>query len=148
MENRSVKSSEEAYEVATEELDAEDIDDYEIAPSFNAPLVSQKLQDFYDLLALQNQHPEFTNEVVKQLKSYTNDNINSFKVNEAIIINNIKQLGEMIRVNDSTQKIKLEYSKMVNNLITVDTIYAILTTKAIMIDNETLVSNKVHFSKD
>ena len=112
MESRS-KSSNETYEVATEELDVEVVDDYEVIPTFNAPLINQKLQDFYDLIALQNQHPEFTNEVIEQLKNYTNDTISNFKTKDPVNIKDIKQRGEVISIKANTQKIKLKYKKLI-----------------------------------
>jgi hypothetical protein len=169
MENRKVKSSEESFEVATDA--AENIDDivvYEEEIAFdkkilydaeinansdveyvmNKPLVNQKLQEFYDLLALQNHHPEFTGVVAEQLKNYTKDSVSNFKTDKVVIIKNIRQLGYVIAINDTTQKIKLTYTKMVKNIKTVDTIYALIFNKTILIDNEPLTSSKVRFSKN
>lgn len=148
MDNKSVKSSNETIEMTTsaeEMISSESIDD---KSAINTPLINQKLQDFYDLIALQNQHPEFTNEVKAQLKTFTKDSIAHFKTENTVIIKNLKPIGTVIQINDSTQKIKMTYNKVVNNAKIADTIYAIITNKKILIDNETLVSNKVHFSKD
>lgn len=169
MENRKVKSSEDNIEVAAEAV--EDIDDsvvyeedvaldkeilydlevnanYDVKYEMNTPLINQKLQEFYDLLALQNQHPEFMDEVAEQLKNYTQDSISNFKVDKVVVIKDIRRLGNVIRVNDSSEKIKLTYTKMVDNIKTVDTIYAIISNKTILVDNEPLTSNKVRFSKN
>uniref|UniRef100_UPI0025E7610D hypothetical protein n=1 Tax=Winogradskyella sp. TaxID=1883156 RepID=UPI0025E7610D len=150
MENRKVKSADENYEMATEDLDVEILDDFKVESTIdiNKPLINQKLQDFYDLIALQNQHPEFTDEVAEQLKNYTNDSISNFKTDNIAIIKNVKQLGKVVFINDSTQKIKLSYTKVMKNNKTIDTIFAIITNKTIMIDDKTLVSNKVSFSKN
>ncbi|WP_299125691.1 hypothetical protein [uncultured Winogradskyella sp.] len=148
MENRSVKSSDETYEMAAEELDIEVVSNYEVIPTFNAPLINQKLQDFYDLIALQNQHPEFTEEVTEQLKNYTNDSLSNFKTKNVAIIENVKQIGKIIHLNDSTKKIKLTYNKVVDNTKIADTIFAIINNKIIKIDGEPIVSKKVRFSKN
>jgi hypothetical protein len=166
MENKSMKSTDENYEVATETADIEEmivIDDevdfdkkivfdeevianYEVENIINKPLINQKLQDFYDLIALQNQHPEFNNEVMEQLKNYTNDSIINYTTDKVVIIKNLQQIGETSIINNSTQKIKLRYTKVSENIEITDTIYAIITSKPIMINNESLVSNKVRFS--
>ena len=148
MENRSVKSSDETYEMAAEELDIEVVSDYEVTPSFNTPLINQKLQDFYDLIALQNQHPEFTDEVAEQLKNYTNDSLSNFKTKNVAIIENVTHIGKVIYLNDSTMKIKLTYYKVIEKSKTADTIFAIITNKSVKIDGKQLVSKKVHFSKN
>ena len=130
----------------------EDVGEMEVAPilddEISDQLISEKLQDFYDLMALQNEHPEFMEEVSKQLKVYTNDSISNYKANDFTIIKNIKQLGRIVIVNDSVKKIKLSYEKSENNIKRIDTIYAIITNKSVTVDNEVLISNKVRFSKN
>ncbi|MDG4716871.1 hypothetical protein [Winogradskyella marincola] len=142
------KATSESYDIiATEEVDA-----YE-APAdaeyeFSNQLVNQKLQDFYDLLALQSEHPEFNKEVSKQLKNFTNDSINKFKNDDFFIIKNIKQIGNVVFVNDSVLKIKLSYDKVSDKTKSTDTINAIITKKQIKVDDKTLISNKIQFSKN
>ena len=153
MENKKAKN--ESYDVfATEEAEAsEEVEALEEVAAdaeyeFSNQLVNQKLQDFYDLLALQSEHPEFNNEVSNQLKNFTNDSINKFKNDDFFIIKNIKQIGDVVFVNDSVQKIKLSYDKVSENSKSTDTIYAIITKKQIKVDDETLISNKIQFSKN
>lgn len=148
MDNKSVKSSNETIEMATSDEEIISTETFDDKASINTPLINQKLQDFYDLIALQNQHPEFTDEVKAQLKNYTNDTITNFETENIVIIENLKPIENFIQINDSTQKIKLKYTKVMNNIKLVDTIYAIITNKKILIENETLISNKVHFSKN
>jgi len=142
------KATSESYDIiATEEVDAYEVPadaEYE----FSNQLVNQKLQDFYDLLALQSEHPEFNNEVSKQLKNFTNDAINKFKNDDFFIIKNIKQIGDVVFVNDSVQKIKLSYDKVSDKTKSTDTINAIITKKQIKVDDKTLISNKIQFSKN
>ncbi|WP_299115471.1 hypothetical protein [uncultured Winogradskyella sp.] len=148
MDTNKVKNAEVNDIMVTEETDLEIIvDNLDDESTINAQLISQKLQDFYDLVALQNEHPEFNNEVIKQLKNYTNDSINNFIAKDFTIIKNIKRLGNIIIVNDSVQRIKLSYDKVSNSTKKTDTIYAIITNKKVKLDNETLISNKIQFSK-
>jgi hypothetical protein len=153
METKKAKS--ESYDVfATEEVEAseevEALEEHVIDAEyeFNNQLINQKLQDFYDLLALQSEHPEFNNEVAEQLKNFTNDSINKYKTDDFFIIKNIKQIGDVVFINDSIQKLKLSYDKVSDNSKTTDTIYAIITKKQIKVDDETLISNKIQFSKN
>lgn len=149
METKRAESAIEAKEdvIVTEEVEAMEVAadiDYE----FSNVLVQQKLQDFFDLLALQNEHPDFNKEVAKQLKNFTKDSINNFKAEDFFIIKNIRQEGAVVMVNDSIQKIKLSYDKVANTAKQSDTIYAIITKKTIEVDDRTLVSNKIQFSKN
>ncbi|WP_179008767.1 hypothetical protein [Winogradskyella forsetii] len=147
MDNKNMKSSESSDEVVALE-DEDIIVDDDAKSAINLSLINQKLQDFYDLIALKNQHPEFTNEVTEQLKNYTKDSINNYIDDDASVIKDIRQSGKATQVNDSTQKMKLIYNREIENTVISDTIYAIITHKIIKIDNESLVSKKVHFSKD
>jgi hypothetical protein len=129
----------------------ENVATYETAEAreyeFSNQLINQKLQDFYDLMALQNEHPEFNEEVKEQLKNFTNDSISNFITNDFFILKNIQQQGHIIIVNDSVQKVKLSFDKVSDNTRKTDTIYAIITKKRINVDDETLISNKIQFSK-
>ncbi|WP_422105805.1 hypothetical protein [Winogradskyella sp.] len=147
MENRSVKSESSNSIVDTAE-EVEEVVNIETESTVNAQLINQKLQDFYDLVALQNEHPEFMEEVSQQLKNFTNDSISNFKTSDFTVIKNVQQIGKTMIINDSIQRIKLSYDKVINNSKRRDTIYAIITKKIITIDNETLMSHKVQFSKD
>ncbi len=149
------KATSESYDVfATEEAEAsEEVEALEEVAAdaeyeFSNQLVNQKLQDFYDLLALQSEHPEFNNEVSKQLKNFTNDSINKFKNDDFFIIKNIKQIGDVVFVNDSVQKLKLSYDKVSDKTKSTDTINAIITKKQIKVDDKILISNKIQFFKE
>lgn len=147
METKTMKNADTHNKIVT--LDEEEIiADFEADSQINAQLITQKLQDFYDLIALNNKHPEFADDVTKQLKNYTSGPIDNFTVDDIVLIKNIKQLGNIISVNDSTQKIKLTYKKVTKSIKAADTIYAIISNKTIMIDGKNLVSNKIQFSKN
>ena len=151
MENKSnnnIEAATEPVELSDEEISIENVEIFKIEPQLNTPLINQKLQDFYDLIALQNKHPEFTDDVAAQLKNYTNDSITDFTGGKTVVIKDLKQLGNIVIINDNIQKIKLTYNKVFEHTKTADTIFATITYKTIIIDDEQLVSNKIHFSKN
>ena len=150
MENRSPNSKDLDDIILIEEAveAAEAVADYESSPTFNEELINQKLQDFYDLVALHSEHPEFMDEVSSQLKNFTNDSISNYKTTDFAVVKNVRQLGKTVFVNDSIQKVKLAYDKVVGSTKTRDTIYAIITKKMVTLDEEILISNKVQFSKN
>ncbi|WP_157957347.1 hypothetical protein [Winogradskyella tangerina] len=149
MESNKVNTSESDYKyVDIEESAATEADDYGSNISGDQALINEKLQDFYDLLALQNKHPEFTKEVIEQLRNYTSNSIEEFSSENAFVIKNISQLGQAEVLNDSVKKLKLVYDKISENVKVTDTIYALITSKTIVIDGESFKSNKIQFSKN
>ena len=110
--------------------------------------ISQKLQDFYDLLALQSKHPEFKDDVALQLKDYTKDSLNIYKNEDVVSINNIKLMSQSIRLDENTIKIQIQFDVKSNFKKTTDSIYAYITKKETVIDGESFISSKVIFSKD
>ena len=111
-------------------------------------LVSQKLQDFYDLLALQSNHPEFQDDVELQLKNYTKDSLGIYKSDDVVSINDIKLISQPIRLDENTIKIQIQFDVKSNLKKTTDSIYAYITKKETVIDGESFTSSKVIFSKD
>jgi len=134
--------------VVEEELSAPEVSELETVPNISTELIHQKLQDFYDLVALQNEHPEFNDEVGKQLKHYIKDDISNYTKEDFAVIKNIRQIGQTKFVNDSIRKIKLSYNKVSGTAKSTDTIYAIITNKKVNLDNEVLISSKIQFSKE
>ncbi len=108
----------------------------------------QKLQDYYDLLVLQQQHPEFIEDITAQLQELSKDVIAIPDATQNIIIKNVQQIEEILQLSDSTQKIKLRFDIIAGNSITRDSITATISTKKIRLDNEELIATKVLFSKN
>ena len=153
MESNKVKNSEMISDIEADDMPVEaieTIDNFEFITesSIDQTLINEKLQDFYDLLALQNEHPEFTNEVIKQLKNYSTDSISDFNSETSVIIKNIRSVGNPEIINDSLKKLKLVYDKISDNKKTTDSIFALIAMKTITLDGEAFLSQKVRFSKD
>ncbi|MCF6348758.1 MAG: hypothetical protein L3J20_10735 [Flavobacteriaceae bacterium] len=111
-------------------------------------LTEQKLQDYYDLLVLQQQHPEFVEDITTQLHELSNDSIIISDLIQKVNIENVQQIGEIQQISDSIQKIKLRFDIIANNSVKKDSITAIIKTKKISLDNEELISTKVVFTKE
>lgn len=109
-------------------------------------LAVQKLQEMYDLVSLKDKHPEFSKTIKSQLKAYTNDSINISSSSD-VIIKNMKLKGEVVKVSDSVQKMKLFYDIISNNNNTKqDSIWAIITTYKIDFEGKKIESKKIKFS--
>ncbi len=110
-------------------------------------ITTQKLQDYFDLLALQQQHPEFKKEITTQLQELSKDILIIKDSTQQVIIENVQQLSEIQRVSDSVQKIKIRFDIRTNNNVKNDSITAIITTKKIRLDDKEVISTKILFEK-
>lgn len=108
-------------------------------------LSSQKLQEMYDLISLKLENPEFEETIKLQLKTYTNDSI-SIPNSSGVLIKNIKLKGEVIKVSDSVQKMKLYYDVVSNNSIQKDSIWATITINETMFEGKKIKSKKIKFN--
>lgn len=111
-------------------------------------LTEQKLQDYFDLLVLQQQHPEFIEDIRTQLHELSEDSIIISYFPQKVDIKNIQQIGETQIISDSIQRIELRFDIITNNSVKKDSITAIIKTKTITLDNEELSSTKVVFTKE
>ena len=138
------------FEEVKEVTDYEDIDGYfkEEFIKQDQSFISQKLQDFYDLLALQNKHPEFKEDVALQLKNYTKDSLNIYAVKDVISIDNIKLIAAPIEIDTNTTKVHIQFSLKSNTKTSTERLFAYITKKETIIDGEVFTSSKVIFSKD
>jgi len=110
-------------------------------------LTEQKLQDYFDLLVLQEQHPEFIDDIRTQLQELSKDSVIKADFPQKVAIQNVQQVGETLQVSDSIQKIRLRFDIIANNSIKKDSITAIIKTKKVSLDNEEFISTKVKFTK-
>lgn len=110
-------------------------------------LTTEKLQEFLDLIALQQKHPEFRDDIKQQLKNYTNDSLSNYKTVDDAVIKNIELKGNIISLNDTTEKMKLTYDLLSNNNIKQDSIWVEITTSTIDFDGNQMQSRKIIFSK-
>ncbi len=111
-------------------------------------LTEQKLQDYFDLLVLKQQHPEFIDDIRAQLHELSEDSIIISYFPQEVDIKNVQQIGETQQISDSIQKIKLRFDISTNDSVKKDSIIAIIKTKRITLDNEELISTKVVFTKE
>ncbi len=111
-------------------------------------LTEQKLQDYFDLLVLQRQHPEFIDDIRAQLHELSEDSTIISYFPQKVDIKNVQQIGKTQIISDSIQKIKLSFDIITNNSLKKDSITAIIKTKTITLDNEELTSTKVVFTKE
>ncbi len=110
-------------------------------------IVTQKLQDLYDLTLLQKKHPEFKEDINAQLRELTIDSIVLSNGLDKISIENIRQNGSLTRFSDSVQKMKLNFDIVSNDTVMKDSIFVKIISKTMTFDNENVKTNKIRFSK-
>ncbi len=107
-------------------------------------LTQQKLQEYYDLIVLQKQHPEFKEDINSQLKELSRAKI-LVDASEEVQIKNVQQIGKSEQASDTIQKIRIRFDVVGTNSTRTDTLTAIIKTKKMMLDNKEVVSTKVVF---
>jgi len=118
-------------------------------------LATQKLQDYVDLLILQQQHPEFREELRLQLLRLSADTLlvpSHLTMGEAgnseISISGLVQLGEVETVSDTVQKVTFSFKLNSETTVRVDTLKAIFTTQKVVIDGLQHTTTKVTFEEN
>ena len=109
-------------------------------------LASNKLYEYFELLQLKQQHPEFKETISSQLKRFSPKNNLSTKYTGAIEIITITSLGEIQKVTDSTQVMKVYYEAKQDGITIQDSINSFFISKSITIENQEINSTKVEFS--
>ncbi|MDO5978079.1 hypothetical protein [Flavivirga spongiicola] len=107
-------------------------------------LAEQKLQEYYDLSLLQKHHPEFENDIKLQLNKLADTLLILPNTTREIIIKNVTKIDYQ-KITDSTSKLRLHYEVISDRGNTFDTISAIIKTKTIMVNNETITTRKLTF---
>ncbi len=130
------------YEVVEESkvVEISEIDNYE-------RLSIEKLTEYFDLIKLREQHPDFSEDIEKQLKNYASENLINFELKDDFSIENIHQIGEMLKISDTLNKVQLEFNAVSNFIQIEDSVFAYITSKIIVVDGKELKSNKVSFAK-
>jgi hypothetical protein len=108
------------------------------------PLIKQKLQEYYDLLALEKANPEFTNEIKVQLKKLSDIQLELDSTINQVKIEDILFLSSIEKVSDSIQKVKFSY----NNGSKTDSLTAIIKTTPVKVDDQTIWNTQVLFEKN
>jgi len=110
-------------------------------------LTKQKLQDYFDLLVLEQEHPEFGEDIALQLLELSNDTLKISIASQKVSIQNVQQIGAVIKISDSIQKIRLVFDIVAEDSKKSDSITAIVSTKKIYLDQKEVISTKVVFEK-
>lgn len=98
-------------------------------------LVQQKLIDYFDLIRLKQEHPEFEKDIILQLQRFSKDSTIYNKYLKIDSIKNVRQVGAVLRESDSVQRIKLYFDIVSDNKIKSDSISAIILTRAALVDD-------------
>ncbi len=110
-------------------------------------LAEQKLNDYADLLRLQQQHPEFEEEIAKQLMQLSKDSIIPFSETKKIVISELQQIGEVQDISDSVQQVTFSIQVETDTSVLRDTLNAIFTTRQVQLDDTEHTTVKVSFEK-
>ncbi|OUS02117.1 hypothetical protein A9Q86_05555 [Flavobacteriales bacterium 33_180_T64] len=105
---------------------------------------SRKLEEYIDLITLQQKHPEFESDINEQLKNFTNGKL-SLNYPKGFKISDIKQLGESKIISDSLEHLILEFTVTNNSQTLKDSILAEIRSTSIDMDGEIRISKKVRF---
>ena len=110
-------------------------------------LTKQKLQDYFDLLVLHEEHPEFGEDIALQLQELSNDNLDISNTSQKVLIENVQQIGATIKISDSIKRIRLVFDIVAKDSKKSDSITAIISTKKFYLDQKEVISTKVVFEK-
>ncbi|RDK89323.1 hypothetical protein [Marinirhabdus gelatinilytica] len=113
-----------------------------------AIIAEQKLQEYFDLLALQNKHPEMGTVISKQLEGITSDSIVLPRGQDSIDVKNLSPMGSLQQLNDTVMEQRFTYTIASRTLFKTDTIIARIITKPIVIDGMATQETKVVFRKN
>jgi len=140
------KNKSESVEYRMEAISAEEDDiSMDLKPINYEQLAEHKLMEYFDLLRLKQEHPEFEKDIISQLQGFSNDSesIDSYEKIDSII--NIRQLGKLIKESDSIQKMRLYFDIVSGITTTSDSVMAIITIKFITVEGRKIPSTKVMF---
>ena len=117
---------------------------------FKSPLMSvteQKVEEYFDLIQLKKQHPEFEEDIKTQLQQFSSDSTigmnyaKDFKIENLIISNPFETLS------NQSKSAKLYFDVVNDENRVKDSIYAVIKQKDTLIDGKTISSYKVRFKK-
>lgn len=110
-------------------------------------LAITKLKEISDLINLKQQHPEFKDDIEAQLNTLIQKNTALQFLDSNSSIENILQKGNMEKVSDSIQKMTLYFNIVSENKTIKDSLDAFITSKIVIIDGNSVKTNKIRFSK-
>ena len=114
----------------------------------NTHLAESKLKDYFELLVLQQKHPEFNEEIQSQIQSLSEANLTISDSLDILSVENLRQIGPVLQFGDSLQKIKFYFSVITENGVREDSITAVLRAQKVTLEQQEVMSTKVTFEKD
>lgn len=108
-------------------------------------LITQKLQEYYDLSVLQQQFPELEKELTSQIKTLSNSEASVSSHTKDISIKNVSQIGDSKQLSDTITELVLKFEIHSEKRTQIDTITALIKTSKITIDNEEFTTRKIEF---
>ncbi len=110
-------------------------------------ITTLKLQEYFDLLVLEKKHPEFKKELELQIRKMANFNFPIDSLSTNIKIKNIKQIGNLVRVSDTSQRLKISFDINTTTSSKNDSIAMLVHSKTILIDTQEMTTTQVVFEK-
>ena len=124
------------------------IDLEETAVFARIDLAEAKLQDYFELLVLQQKHPEFKEDIRSQIRNLSESDANIPDSLNIISIENLRQAGAIQQFSDSVQKIKFYFNLITENGARADSITAVLRTQKVTVEQQEVTATKVTFERN
>nr|WP_321230789.1 hypothetical protein [uncultured Psychroserpens sp.] len=119
-----------------------------VNPNSLVSISTQKLNEYFELVKLKQQHPEFESDINEQLLSFTTDSLSVLNYGSDFTISNIQQTGNRKIISDSVEVFTLKYTVTTDSKIFQDSVLTRITSRADYLDPEEAVTiKKVRFSK-
>lgn len=107
-------------------------------------MLAEKLQNYFEMVVLKEEHPEFKQTILLQLQKISKDSIHQKVLAfDQLEISNIKELEVF---SDTLKKINIQYS-FKNNPKFLDSINAYVRTEIVAFEGKSTTSYKIEFSK-
>lgn len=106
-------------------------------------VLQQKLQEYYDLIALQRKNPEFSDEIEKMLKKISIEKLKVDTSYKNTVIKDVTLIGELEQQLDSIKKIRFSYTA--NNQT--NSLTAYITTTPVVFENKTTWNTQIRLNK-
>jgi len=127
---------------------ASDAIDYKVNSNSLENISTQKLNEYFELIQLKQQHPEFAEDINAQLLSFTNDNESIFNYENEFTISNIQQIGNRKAISDSVDVFTLKYTVTTGSRVFQDSVMAYVTSGTDYLQTvEAMSIKKVRFER-
>jgi hypothetical protein len=108
----------------------------------------QKLNEYFELVQLKQQHPDFTKDINAQLLSFTNDSLTTKNYKKGFSISNITQSGTRKIVSDTVKIFTLTYTVTTDSEVFQDSVLTSINSVTSYLQSVEAVSiKKVRFEK-